>query len=239
MLTEIKTKRGSTEKYWSIGTKGFDAAQAGGYKEFTGFTDALRNRMNASVSFTQGSDAQVSARIASIIAREGGELGMDFLLAGQDFPIHSTLLEGLIPDSDQPQRENVLNQAREGVNRLPQVTGVVGQSLVFDDLLVDGGGSVILVAKDIPTAIKDARAALANDYQTRGLGSVFSGTTLHTAMNDILHISLARPRKIPAGVQEKYYDVLAKLGIEVGRNPLSLQIAQVFTGSAWDLLNPR
>ena len=239
MLTEIKTKRGSTEKYWSIGTKGFDAAQAGGYKEFTGFTDALRNRMNASVSFTQGSDAQVSARIASIIAQRGGKLDMDFLLAGRDFPIHSTLLEGLIPDSDQSRRESVHNQTQETVARLPQVTGLVGQSLIFDDLLVDAGGNVILVAKDIPAKIKDARKALADDYQTRGLQPVFSGTTLHTAMDDILHISLARPTKIPDDVHKTYYDILAELGVEVSKNPLELQVAQVFTGSAWDLLNPR
>lgn len=215
------------EKYRSISTGGWNAAQESGLKEFSEFPEAIRHRFNVAALLTPESRGELTARILTPLSEQAARVRTQLFLAGNDFPIHCTILESTLPDDLRPQEQQIYNRLSQELSSEPVITQLAGKKMTFDDLLVDRGGNVILVARQISQVVLDSRITLAQKYASAGLAPIL--------MENILHISLARPTQL--GPDQRSYYRFPGLRTETRRHPLEMQIDYLHIGTVEELLS--
>ena len=217
------------EKYRGIAAGGWKVARDSHYKEFTVFPESLKNRFNVSALFDPESVARLKEQVTDFLLQLGLKHEVEYFLAGREFPPHTTIMEANLPAYLLPARDAKFSALGESLPDSPLVAALVGQKIVYNDLLVDGGGNVLLVARTIPSSVLAARSTLLQEYTQVGLQPL--------AMDNILHASIARPVKLPSSHTDHYR--LRGLRTEIRTNPVGLKVGRLHVGSAWDLLNSR
>src|SRR3989344_5470868 len=84
--------------------------EKGGIQEFAGFPESLKNRLNVALCFTTDSEDQIKTRVIEPVKEIANELSIGFIIAGQDYPIHTTLMEGLYEGGNPQEREHEFSQ---------------------------------------------------------------------------------------------------------------------------------
>jgi hypothetical protein len=202
------------QKYAGIDRRGRNHLKSDALEEFTTFPETLKNRFIVALEFTPESINDVEGRVFSKLRDVESNFGIKFMLSGRDYPIHSTLMEGLFEGEDENSREEIFAKLQ---NEL--LFGLEGNQVQFDYVLLDGS-KLLLVAKSIPHTILEAREKLSEQYDTFGLKPL--------GMQNILHSSLARISQIPDQFdREKYKKEIIDLRHSVSSNPLNLTIGNV------------
>lgn len=181
---------------------------------FTGFAESLQNRFITALEFSPDSINRLQERVINGLEDIENHLGVKFAIAGRDFPIHSTLMEGLLENTQEEQRSDIFNKLGTEIE-----LDVNGIEVTFDFVLIDGG-NIILVAKDIPDILLKIREKLSSHYTNAGAKPL--------AMENILHVSLARIVDLPIDFNhELYLNSIISLRHDVSSDPLVLAAENV------------
>lgn len=221
------------KKYASIDLAGREAINEQNIQEFLGFSEDLKRNFTGVMEFVLESQQVVQERILSRLETIGAECGIDFLLAGRDYPLHSTILEGRAgEDLDEQERNDTFVSIGETEGFKQAMTPLEGIDLEYKYLLIDKG-NILLTAMDIPDEIIKARASLSALYADYGLAP--------RPLENILHISLARIVKLPkdgntAVMLEKYKREMIKLRHAISVDPLVLEVSNISKGSTYEIL---
>lgn len=222
------------KKYALIDLAGRGAINERNIQEFAGFSEDLKKNFTGVMEFTPESQQVVQKRILSRIQEIGTECGIGLLLAGRDYPLHATILEGRLQEDlgDVGLRDEAFTSIGESEGFKQAVVQLEGLNLEYKYLLIDKG-NILLTAIDIPDQIVKAREALADVYKEQGLAP--------RPMDNILHISLARIAKIPKGenateLLKKYKEEMIKLRHLVSADPLMLRVFSISSGSSFEIL---
>lgn len=222
------------QKYAGIDLKGRRLLQEGGQiKEFKGFPETLKDRFNVSLRFNETSEAVLRERIQKPFEIMEQNLGLKLFLFGRDFPAHTTVLEGFYEDPDKSERDNFFSLLR-GYPEVQEAIGRIKQlEIIYKYLLSDHLGNSLLTSVEIPDDIFEARDRFTEIYTDCALKPL--------GIANILHITLARISSLPKeNLPEKLKEFetkLRKLRQDISREPLKLQVGDVFVGNAWDLIH--
>lgn len=175
-----------SRKYAGIDRPGKRVLREGSFQEFKSFGN-LDNRFNASLLFDTSSESQFKERVEDPLSLLAEELGIRLLLAGRDFTVHTTLLEGLYEGSNEAERQGKFAEVEKS-NVVTNLSSLKGQGIEFKYLLA-GGRDIILAAINIPYWIIEKRSELAQTYKKQRLKPL--------ELINILHITVSRITQLP------------------------------------------
>lgn len=211
------------KKYAGIDMKGRERIKSADFKIFTGFDESLQNRFLTAAEFSSDSINLLRERVLNELIEIENSLEVTFAMAGRDFPIHSTLMEGLFENTQMEDRANIFDELSKKIN-----IEINGSEIAFDYVLIDGG-NLLLVAKDIPSNILEIRDKLYEDYSAEGAKPM--------SMENILHISLARIIDLPADFDsEEYTKTLIGIRHAISSDPLVLTVENVVKDQTYSYL---
>jgi len=192
----------------------------------------MENRFNISLLPDEESEKVVGERLISEIEKTEKELGIKFLLAGRDFPLHSTVLEGKFErkeKDDSDLRERTFGIAKERASQSGLLETLRGQEVTFEYVLIDRG-NILLTSVQIPEKILDAREQLA---------TIYSGSNLKPLpMKNIQHISIGRINSLPKDGKKlgEYKKRMIALRHKISSDPLVVRMGTVYVGDALRLI---
>jgi hypothetical protein len=218
------------EKYAKIDLEGRKALKKeDSVNKFEGFSENLKNRFGTVMIFNEESKKLLKESLIDKIESISKETEIDFALAGRDFPIHSTLLEGLC--DDEKTSKAVFEKIKGNIELIEVINSLNNLEVEFKYLLIDKG-NILLTCINIPKEILIARGAINKILEENGLKPL--------QLNNILHISIARMTNFPAIEQgqkfNEYKEKVVKLRHEISSNPIKLKISEVLAGSSFDFL---
>lgn len=224
---------GTGRKYAGIDRIGRRAlSEESRIQEFPGFPESLKNRFGVVLRFTSDSEQEIKNRISDHIQDIGEQFRIGFIIAGRDYPLHSTLLEGPYEGQDAVTRDNIF-ESLVGSSEIAKITDdLLGRKLDYKYLLLDKG-NVLLTAIDIPDYLINLREELA---------ALYKGKNLKPApLDNLLHISLARMVNLPEEDKQSKFSIYRKqmtqLRHNISTDSLSLEIKSVQASSIFDLLH--
>lgn len=225
-------------KYAKIDIFGRKAIKQKSIIEHKNFPESLKNRLNFSVCFNENSIERLDENLISKLRSLENYLGIKMIIAGRDFPLHSTILEGLFeskinePADDADKRKNnifseIIND-QEFINNL--IKKLSNQNIDFKYLLIDKE-TLILTADEIPEAILEIRKKLEEKYKDKKLKPLL--------MENILHMTISKITQLPDDEEnlEKYKKEIINLRHEVSANPLTLTIENINIGNSYEFIN--
>ncbi len=216
-------------KYAGIDIKGVRAVRLGEIATFTGFGETLKDSLITVMRFTSESVNEVKQRLLDPIKEiVEGEPGMEVVLAGRDYPLHSTVLDSNWAQAEE-KRDQSFTAAIARVKGENLMGDLVGQEIIYRYVLVNGG-NVLLTAIDIPATVIEARKILVRVLTTEGISPKPS--------DHILHCSVARISALPQDGQKevlnRYAGKIRRLRTNIAREPLKLKVGEVETVSGYD-----
>jgi len=218
-------------KYAEIDLAGKNSLNKAEIKRFEGLDESLKNRFISALQFSPESEKEVERRITSEMAKIAVEFGISFTLAGKDFPLHSTIGEGLYEGKDDSEREEIFDQTH-GDKKLDDILSRISKEPIEYKYLLLDKGNVILSAIKIPEEITAARSELASFYQEKGMKPLL--------MENILHITIGRMNEIPEEGKEESFEGYKKKMIAlrhaISSDPIKLQVSGVFDGETYGFL---
>ena len=219
------------QKYAKIDRAGREALKhEGEIKKFEGFGEGIKRKFSTAFLFSVESEQELQSRILAPLEQIGNEAGINFYLAGRDFPIHSTVEEGLYQGSEESEMNALFSRLSSDEQRV-LAEQMPARPLVYNYLLMDKG-NVILTATSIPDEIIELRRKLSDFYTKHGLKPL--------PINDLLHITIGRMTELPASSPkeqfERYRLAMIRLRHEISRAPLELSVSQFYTGSSFKFL---
>lgn len=221
-------------RYAKIDLGGKEGLKRGEINRFEGFGKNLRNRIITALEFSPESQRDVQRRVLDEVERIGRELGIEFFIAGKDFPMHSTVEEGLYEDNDESERAAIFQDVKHDKKMEELCERKLTEPVVFKYLLIDKG-NVILTSVEIPEAIRKMREELAALYLRYGLKPL--------PMENILHITIGRMTEIPEDDKieqfKKYQQAMIKLRHAISKEPLNLSADRISKGSTYEFLTGR
>lgn len=224
-------------KYATINSTGRDALRDGLINEFNTVPEQLMNRFNISISLKKDSEEILRNVALTKVEELEKKLNIKLLLAGRDFPIHITILEGSFEgdtsENDRKTKEGIFNEITNNSELQEKLTReLLGKPLDFKYLLIDKG-NLILTSTDIPQSILETRGTLAHEYAGYGLKPL--------PMNNILHMTISRINKLPENKQSllQYEKEIINLRHSLSENPLSLTPDHLYMGSSYSLLTEK
>ena len=170
------------EKIASVRAGGEKAYKEGTVKVFIGFPENLKNRFNVSV-FGKFPNDSILWRILKLSRK----CGVVSILADLDFPLHCTVLEGLWEGSEED-RISLFERMSDEVGTLLNYSSPF-ISLTFTDLVLDGGGNLLLMSDVIPERVLQLRSNLANLYNANGLKVLPLDNMLHSTLQRVKEFS--------------------------------------------------
>lgn len=182
--------------------------------------------------FTSESENRIRA-IADRIDLIGQKLGISFLLAGRDYPIHSALQAGWY-NGEAHNRSDAYDRVYDGA--FATADSLHGLHMEYKYLIMNPD-SISLNADVIPSEIKAFRddvVAIAKNEAVRPQN-----------MDNILHVTLARFTDLPAdeGLRTealtKLQDELIALRHEISSAPITADVGRVFFGQVMDVPRER
>ncbi len=223
------------KKYGNINTKGKKALENNEVDEFNSVPEKLKERFNASAFIDSSSEETLKREVLDEIEKIGNDLGIELFLAGRDFPIHISILEGLFTANTDDQenteeREKVFNELQNNNDLKNDLSALLaGKTIEFKYILIDKG-NLILTSVDIPDFILEARAMLSSKYEKAHLKTL--------SMANILHMTIGRISKLPEDTDNltKYKELIVKLRHIISASPLTLTISNINFDSSHGLL---
>ncbi len=211
------------KKYAGIDMRGRNNLESGNIQEFTGFPEVIKNRFISAMEFTPESIDMIENRVTCKLEDIEAKYGIKFSLVGRDYPLHITLMEGLYTGEQEDQREEIFSELQDKIKLEFQ-----GSEVQFDYVLLDGG-NLLLVAKNIPDSVLNARERLSEYYSEAGLKPL--------GMQNILHSSLARIIKLPDSFDyDAYKKDIIDLRHSVSSDPLEVTISNVIKDQSYRYL---
>ncbi|MFZ1720664.1 MAG: hypothetical protein WAU28_04990 [Candidatus Moraniibacteriota bacterium] len=226
-------------KYASIDLSGRKALKNEQVREFPGFSEDLRDRFSAALIFDKDSEALLKQKVVSRVKEIGGKYGIKFLLAGEDYPLHSTVLEGKIEipavagdkNSEEDDRISIIRETQNDTELQEELSKLAGIHITYKYLLLDKG-SILLTGMDIPSEMLAARTALNKIYSKHDIAAI--------PLENILHISIARMEEIPREDQSEtfqgYKEEMIKLRHEISSDPLDLKVSYISSDESYRFL---
>lgn len=216
------------QKYANINRKGKESILKEDVVEFKGFPEAIKDRFISAAVFDEKSLQEIDERILSRLKKLESECGVEFFLASRDFPLHSTIMEGEYKGNDDTEKDELF---KELADSLP--VEIQGLQIPYNYVLIDKG-NVLLVAQNIPEQISAARTSLKEFYAESGLNPLL--------LENILHCSLARLKKIPENFEPDKYikeliDIRHTLSNPNYGDPIVLTVNKVVRGNSYDFVN--
>lgn len=205
-----------TIKYLTNARSGYQVVKdLTSYPSFAGFPESLKSRLAIVLRFTPESVARFSSMAQRINSSAESSLAK-LIMAGRDFPLHSIVLEIKTAGYLTPIQENDLRTQIETSEIISRLTGL---RISYNYPFVDKGGNIIIAATEIPDPILKARATISNIGVTAGLAPL--------PLDNILHISTARPQISPP--TEKNFDYYRLGGVrqDIRSGLLTMQVAGI------------
>lgn len=186
------------QKAQKIHTEGLATFRAGKVPLFVGFPPELNRRFITAIRFKEATSWPLMTRIMLRLITLEHALDLQFFLAMRDFPLHSTLMEGVV-DGDSSCCEVFQTLLQDPVlTRLR--SSLDGETINFPYLALDKAGNVLLVAEEIPDAVAGFRENIASVYQRYGLKP--------RIIEGLLHITIARVVEFPSSNPSQIEDFL-------------------------------
>ncbi len=224
------------QKYAGIDFDGRNTAKQGQLETFRGFPPSLANRMNVSLLFDEESQELVKREVMKPLDNIDHDTGINILLAGADYPIHTTVLEGEYEGNDTNERQAIFHNLQHSGSVDYASRNLTDLSLEFNHLLIDKKGGIILTAVCIPQEITDTRDRLTSLYQEHDLKVLPQHNILHITVGRVIGLPLDREESQNA--QVRLEDSIVKLRrYEISPHPLTLQVASIYKGSALNLIS--
>jgi hypothetical protein len=217
-------------KYADIDLRGRKAVAEAAIDEFSYSPEEMQRRFNVAAQFEPASEQLFNQRVTAALEQAERDFGIKFIIAGRDFPLHTTLLEGKDAGDDLAGREKKFGELSTDLGDTLR-RSLTGQAIEFKYLLIDKG-NLILTSVQIPEEITAVRTSLDQSYQSHALNTL--------PMTNILHATVARMTQLPEAKEtlKQYRDAMIKLRHDISADPLKLRVGDVYTGSTYDLLNP-
>ena len=175
--------------------------------------------------FTPESEALIQKRVIDRIKTIGDKLGIEFFLAGKDYPMHSIAQSSVYETEDAAKRMEVYEQARspEMQERMEKWSGM---PITYKYLMVNDN-AITLNSTEIPAEIKDFRESVKPALEGHGIKVL--------PMENILHITIARITKLPDQDREErlqeFKKELIKLRHELSSDPMQLTVDHGWLGT--------
>lgn len=199
----------------------------GGVSLFSGYLNSLGDRYGVTLRFTDEAETQLKERVGEEVLNTGKRVGIEFVLAGRNYPTHCTLLEGLYQGNNTEERNALYEGLSEKLANERIVKGLAGEIVDYKYLLLDKG-NVLLTTIDIPSYILESREYLKEFYSQAGLKPL--------PLDNLLHISYARMASLPSGnVLNKlasYRQEMVRLRHQISSSPLQLVIREPLAKSS-------
>lgn len=219
------------KKYAKINKAGREAVTKGEITRFEGFPPNLEQRLNTAALPDDTSQKSIQERIVQPLGEIATSSGITMAVAGKDYPLHSTLLEGLSAEEEEAKRKEVFKQIMSDPSFQDLLKQLIGLEITYKYILIDKG-NVLLTSDTIPQEILTLRAALSKRFAEAGLKPL--------QLEHILHMSIARMTGLPTEEQQEkfaaYKKGLVHLRHAISKDPIVVRIGDVFNGSAYQLL---
>ncbi len=210
------------QKYAEINTKGKERLVVKNFELFTGFPLSLQKRFITAVEFSPESTAAFDRQVKATLEEIERAFKLKFALAHRDFPLHSTILEGL--------NEEALDTSTETFSELQKEAELEWSEheITFDYILLDGG-NLLLVAKEIPDFVLEAREQLAETYTEHAMKPLL--------IKNLLHATAARITELPDDFDPiAYRSAITELRHSISSDPLVLTINGTAQDRSYDFL---
>jgi hypothetical protein len=213
----------------NIDRKGKKALSRAEVNPFKHSPEENQRRFNVAVRFEEPSVAEFQGRVIAELEEAEKQFGIKLLIAGRDFPLHSTILEGR-SEAPAEEKERLFTDVNAQVQD-QLASSLKGQDIDFKYLLIDKG-NLLMTSMDIPESVLAARQTLTQTYAQNGLKPL--------PITNLLHFTVARMTELPADPEifKRYKDAMIKLRHSISGNPLHMRISEIYSGSTYDLLNP-
>jgi len=227
-------------KYAGINIDGRRKLDAGNVSEYSLSPEAkesLKKRFIIAVEFETESIEAYNQVVLGKMEELESELGIKFYLAGRDYPVHVTILEGM--DEQKDPKEDKMNTEKvfdlvDGDERIAnvrkQLTGIIVE-LKYPLL---NAGNLLMSAVDIPPKVLQAREDLSEIYSSYGLRPL--------PIHNILHSTACRMEKFPDDAQtmnmifRRYMEVVKEIRAITSKSPIQMKVGDVYSGNTHDLL---
>jgi len=219
------------QKYARIDIAGRQALkQEGAIKELEGFGETLKNRFLVAIQFAPESRQEVQKRVINEVEQIEVNCKMEFFLTNRDFPLHSTIEEGVYQGDDDSIKGEVFAEMAKELKQLNWQ--MLNEPLTYKYVLIDKG-NIILTAIEIPDVVTKLRRELTTFYTAHQLKPL--------PIEHILHVTVGRITRLPGEHEEealeKYKRRMIQLRHDIAKNPLKLSIGEMFAGSSYDFLH--
>lgn len=223
------------KKYAEINRAGRNAIREGAVNEFDVIPEQLKNRFNISLSLEKNSEEILKKVVLSKIEELERQSDIKLFLAGRDFPIHITVLEGLLKNPSLyekvlGERESVFNEIKDDEKLRNELSRTLLENPIdFKYLLIDKG-NIILTSIDIPQPLLEARESVSDRYTESNLKTL--------PMKNILHMTISRINKLPTNEKDLllYEQEMLKLRHVISKNPLQLTPGGFYMDSTYNIL---
>ena len=206
-----------------IHAEGLLAYREGKIPLFKGFPTTLNRRFITALRFKENTAWSITKAIVLPLDRLEYELDVAFFLAQRDFPLHSTLMEGLT-EEESPYLPHFYSLKRNS-ELLSLRSTLRGLEINYSNLVLDKSGNILLLAEDIPDVIPASRKMLARLYREHRLAPL--------PIHDILHITVGRvmqfPNENPAHIAE-FLEEFGTIAKSIMRSGLPLVVSSETTG---------
>lgn len=210
---------------------GILALQVGNVVPFTHQSVNLVNNFTCVMRPTVESVLAVNARVRVVAATEAVG-AMYFFQAGRNFPMHSTLCEGVWKGDDD--RRVVFDELRRALPS--EINGQVFQGLEVEyDTLVADGANLLLMASRIPDVVVEVRKKLASIYERHGLAPKI--------ISDALYIVLGRINYLPEDTEQRkqttsvFLEWVMSANEYLAAHPLTVTMAEAQCDETFRFLN--
>lgn len=213
-------------KYMTIQRSGALALGSREILKFAGFPESLKYVFNSAIMFSPQSERKIYDRLISKLKFLSQVCKIQFLFAGRDFPIHTTLLEAICKNY----HESKFSQLNSDEYLIDVLSHLLNIQIKFDCVLMDKE-NVLLTALNIPQKILEVRNELNRFYKIKDLET--------RPLSNILHISLARITNFKQNDQTSFISYRRGMMVilrEVYTDPITLTIANISFKPVYDLL---
>ncbi|MDO8591182.1 MAG: hypothetical protein Q7R65_04380 [bacterium] len=214
------------QKYAGIRDAGRVAYQTGSVKAFPGFSESLKKRVCMMLRFNPEASRFIEALNLELVWSHPSFF--TFLVAGRDFPLHATLLEG-----ESSEEVTSFSGALDSVRNCV-VDELLGRKIVFDQFIADAGGSVILAATEIPEYVVKARMVVADYYTSEKLRVL--------PLDNILHSTQVRITRLPGDEEVErrglasFHRRVEEINARLERAPINARVESVGLAQAYAFL---
>lgn len=214
------------EKIKDLRMKGAQAYENGEVKLFHAFPLNTPDRFNVSIVI----EGLLGHQFARQVRDAARNLGLKFILAGTDYPLHSTMRDGLWEGTSIENRDLVFAAVQKeigsGLSKFPP------PRMEFTDLVLDASGNLLLMSKRMPDEVLRLRTYLDLVCGRHGLKPL--------PLDNMFHCTLLRLRDVPENAPDSlqaYRDEIVKIGRDMAE--VDFTDCHYYHGSAQTLLNTK